>query len=497
MSDSLTDARKLLSSAGLVFIGSLIQAFSRLGERIIIGRSLSPDAYGEVTVGITIMIVGSVLAMVGVKQGLPQYLSRVTDSADLRGMWFSGTFISICGLSVIISILVLFEGFILENFFELEGSRSVYRLFVISMVFYTIMKVAVNTLRGLENTKYRTYIQGLLYPISRIGTLVFLLSIGYGVVAAGYAYLLASVVSLIGAHIFLNKLLPVFGKFNPRTKDMFLFSLPLLISGVLTLLLTKTDTLMVSYFRSSTDVGLYNAAFPIANSLVLVLSSFGFLYLPMASRLDSGGKRERVSRMYRLSSKWIYILTFPLFALLVTFPEQILRLFFGDAYSDAAVTLVILSIGIFINVAAGRSLETFAALGKPKFELVSNSIAFTLNLILNVLLIPIYGIIGAAIASAAAFAVLNIIAIIILSQYFGIYLFSSKVLRTYLSLPLVILPLSILLSGHVTFSALILILYLPVVGIASLVVVLLAKGFSQEDRVLLDEVLEKIGVELW
>lgn len=476
----------LLSSAGLVMVGGFVGAGTRLLERIVIGRALTPDAYGTISIGIAILSFSTTLALAGLSQGVPRYVSRYDDERDKRGVWLTGLFVA-GGLSLFVSaVLFGFAGDLIGLFFGGRDVGTVLFVFVASIPFVVALEIAVGAIRGHENTIYRTYARDLAYPLSRIVLLGGLLLAGFGLLAAGIAYLVAAILASVVAHVLLNRQLSLRGAFTLHPRELVAFSAPLVISTVLTVLLGQTDTLMLGYFVGPADVGQYQAAYPIAGGMLVVLAAFGFLYLPMASRLDADGDHGEIDRLYTATTKWVYVLTFPLFLAFVAFPADVMRIFFGERYVPAAAALPILAVGFFVSTAVGRDRETLSALGRTRVILAANGTGFGLNFLLNLALIPRYGFVGAAFTSALSFVLVHALVVGYLWRRYHISPFSARSMRTVVLLPAVFLPVAVLLSGVIDLTTVTLLPFLLGVGLASIVLVSLAGGLQAEDEVAIE-----------
>lgn len=490
------EVNSLVSSAVLIFIGTLLSSGSGLIERVILARFLSQANYGEVNLGITILFLGVTVAMFGFYQGIPRYMSRFDSQEDTRGAWYTGFVVSLT-LAILLSGVLLFgREFILGNLFENPASGEVLVLFIVAIPLFVGLRAAIGGIRGMEQTRYRVYTMDLLFPVGKVTLLGVFLWIGLDILAAGYAYMLALVVAFVAALYLLNRLITLRGSARFHWGEMTRFSAPLMLSTIIVTLLVRTDTLMVGFFQSSADVGLYTAAYPIAQALSMVISSFGFLYLPLASRLDAVDSHDELDQIYTLTTKWIYVVTFPAFLVFFVFPGDVLSIFFGDRYVAAAGAFSILALGFFTNAAAGRCRETISALGYTNYNLAINATAFALNFGLNLILIPQYSYLGAAVASAVAYLLTNLLAIGILKWQFDITPFSRHSLRVYVLLPTLLLPLGLGVSRVLTLSAVQLPVALVVVGIVTLVVVVVVGGVQSEDGVLLTYLEEKMNREI-
>jgi O-antigen/teichoic acid export membrane protein len=496
MSVSSDDLSSLLASTTLILVGIVLTSVSQLLERVLVARTFGPDVYGEVAMGLAIMTIGTTVSLVGLNQGISRYVSRFDDERDVRGAWWTGIGIGV-PLSLLVAVALLWNADrIGPHLFETDASGDLLALFVLVIPVHVGLTVSVSTFRGLENTRYKLYAKDLLQPGVRLVLIAGAVTAGVGIAAVGYAYLAAGVAALMIAAILSNRVVDLVGPTRFRVREMLTFSAPLLLSALLSVLLTRMDTLMVGYFRTSTEVGLYSAAYPLANSLLMVLSAFGYLYLPLTSRLDADGKSDEVGGIYRLTTKWMYVITFPAFVAFLAFPGDVLSLFFGAAYADGGIALAILSVGFFTSAALGRNRSTLTALGHTPHILGADVLTLALNLALNLLLIPAYGFVGAAVASVAAYVTRNVALSTVLYLKSDISPFSPRTVSAYVALPATVLPLGVALSNYLTLTAVTLPLFLVFAGLLCLIVVAAVGSLQSEDIAVVTFVEESAGIEV-
>jgi O-antigen/teichoic acid export membrane protein len=496
------DLSALLSSASLMlFVGSL-GSVSRLLERVVMGRLLdSPGAFGEVQIAFSIMTVSATIATLGFKEGIPRFMTRFESASDARGAWVTGTSLSVA-LTVLVTIaLFLNVERLAARFFEASTPPELLLVFIATLPFYVGLEIVVAGIRGRENTIYRTYSRDLIYNVLRLALIIVLLLAGYGVVAAGFSYFVSALVAFAVALWLFNRLFPIRGAFETRTREMLVFSFPLVLSSMVSILLAQIDTLMIANFLPSREAGIYNAAWPLARAVGVIVSSFGFLFLPLMSRLDAGGQYEEINRMYKLTSKWVFVVTFPALLCLVVFADDLL-LVFGPAYTSGAAALAILALGSFTSAAFGRCQDALSAFGYTRYIFAVNAIAGVLNVVLNAVLItgygaaPDLGITGAALATASSTVTLNGSALAVLWQKSGVNPFSHWTVRAFVLLPAVLFPPSLLLARQVTLSLPALIAFVPIAGIASVALLALTGSLQAEDEIPVELVEENLGIEI-
>jgi O-antigen/teichoic acid export membrane protein len=330
--------------------------------------------------------------------------------------------------------------------------------------------------------------------------LVLIIAIGLPFAAVFYAYLAALVITFIGAAIYAIKELPrsiTFSDSKANTtirKELLFFSLPLLGTAIFGMSIMWMDTIILGYFKTAEVVGLYNAAYPLAQSLASPPFALMLIYTPIVTGLYSQNLMADLRRSYTIVTKWITFMTMPIFLVLCLYPEYVLHLLFGPTYIAAAPALRILSIGFIIDTFPSPSLATLIALGESRFTMWATLAAATVNIILNIALIPPLGIVGAAIASAASLSLFSIVKSVKLYASYRIHPLSKNLLK-----PLVISAILALLF-QIVFGHFILVTWwiLPCLLISYYViygmVTVLSKSFDREDIVLLLELEKRTGI---
>ncbi len=483
----------LFSSALLVFVGTAVGMGSKMGERILVGRLLEPGLYGEVSIGLAVLGISSTISLLGLFQGVPRFMARTDDSTFKRNVALSGILIAAVTATALAVVIVLVSTQLEQLLFDSRDSTRLLLLFAVALPLLVTMQAGVAGVRGLEKTVYKTVAQDLTYPLIRIAVIAGALVFTGSILAVGYGYIVAAVTGLVVVVLLLNRELEFRKGFTFEGTELVTFSLPLMISSAISTLLIKTDTVLVGFFRSSFETGLYAAAFPIANGLVLGLSAIGFLYLPITSRLDASDEQAQLNKFYQVTTKWAFLLTFPPFVLFTFFSEDVIRIFFGEAYLGANTALAVLSVGFFSDVFAGRSRETLISLGETRRILWYTGTAFGVNLLLNLLLIPRYGAEGAAIASACSFICLNVLAVWRLYMGHEITFVSKYVARTYIGLPLLVFPVAYVASTRIALDSVSFLFALIGGGVATLLGAYAVGGIQDQDMIVVSLLKDKFG----
>jgi O-antigen/teichoic acid export membrane protein len=199
-----------------------------------------------------------------------------------------------------------------------------------------------------------------------------------------------------------------------------------------------TDTLMLGYFKTPEIVGMYSAAFTIANLLSVITNSVGYIYVPVISQLYSRNQIEELGIVNATSTKLSFMFTLPIFFLFFLYPDFILSFFYDSRYVASSTVFQILALGFITNAYFGLNYFTLMSIGKSRFLMNCTLISSILNVVLNLVLIPHFGMVGAAIASTLSFALIEVFMTVKLYHLLNIHPFTNGYLRlTVLSLGLV------------------------------------------------------------
>lgn len=174
---------------------------------------------------------------------------------------------------------------------------------------------------------------------------------------------------------------------------------PMMFITSFSLVLNQADLIMIGAMISTTDAGIYAVASRIAMLLLFGITLMNSIAAPVISQLYTQRKIPQLQRMLNYIAWASFLVATPLCLGVILWSEEILSIAFGDEFVDGAGALAILAAGRWVNALTGAAGYLLAMSGHEKqaaYILGSNAL---MNIILNFLLIPIYGIEGAAIAT--------------------------------------------------------------------------------------------------
>jgi len=195
------------------------------------------------------------------------------------------------------------------------------------------------------------------------------------------------------------------GRWRP---GMLGFSLPISVSDMTYTLATRLDVFIMAVVLTEQHVALYAAAFQFAVLIRRVKQSFDPIFTPIVSDLATSGQTDRLERSYSLVMRWVLALGLPVFAAISLLGRDLLELY-GTEFVPAASALTVLAAGYLINGAFGPTDTLLIMSGRQRLNMV-NTIAFTALLAVSQLLvIPRWGVFGAAVSVATSLTLLNVV----------------------------------------------------------------------------------------
>lgn len=490
--------KKVAHGAAIVLAGTVVGLGLGFLARAVPARLLGPGEYGFLVLGFTVVNTLLVLVNLGLPAGVARNLPRCSSLKDKRGIVYSAVSITLPAAFVIMFLLLSQAETIAVEFFDDPELAPVIAVFAPVLPFLALQNLANSTFQGHKRAKEKVLISNVITPALRLVLVTVAILAGFGLLGASAGWMIGIALTASYAAYLLYREFPFLrsGSFTPHHRMLLAFSLPLMISGAMITVLNQADNLLLGYFLESSDVGVYDAAFTVGKMVIAVQGAFAFLFLPVFSSLHVDGERREMKRLYAIVTKWQVSLTLPVYLVILLFPDTLLSFLFGQEYSIGGIAMSILATGFFAHVMAGLCGRALIALGYTRTVMWGNLGNGVLNLILNVLLIPLLGVTGAAVASAVSYVAFNSSFVYVLYRKTGILPFTRALAR-----PLVFSMISISLVQVVAESFLrIRFWMLPIIfGMFVLVYGLMFLrfgGLEQEDVELVLAIERRSGINL-
>lgn len=250
------------------------------------------------------------------------------------------------------------------------------------------------------------------------------------VIWAVRCYVAAAVISFAVAVWLARPHLSVrFGRLGHLHRGTLVFAAPLALMNIVQFSTQQLEPVLLGVLESSGDVGVYYFAARItAFGSVLLLAANG-IFAPNISQLDAAGETDALRRLFRQVSQSVYSLSAILLGGIFLWSGAAARLA-GEGFGDAAMLIRILLIGQFASIMVGPSGLTLTMTGRSRLNLINSLVLLTLQVVLAIVLIPRFGLTGAAVGAVVALAGVNALRVIELRYTLGIHPFSMGHFRT-------------------------------------------------------------------
>ncbi|HHT9138483.1 MAG TPA: flippase [Candidatus Wunengus sp. YC60] len=413
--DSARDVKKVAKGAGISFVGSATGRGLSILCQIIIARSFGTEVFGLYTLGLVVLRITEIVARFGLDTGAMRFvsMSQKDNAGKVKGIFISASFISFINGIVIGGIVYYFAGFVSEAIFHKSELTDVIKTFAICIPFMTTMMVIAGASQGFQTTKYSVYTKDIIRPSANMVFLIPFILFHFGIFGVIYAFVISHAIALLAGFYFISRQFPeIKGKIvKPvyEIKMLLKYSAPLLLSGFLSFLILWTDTIMLGFMKTTKEVGIYRAASQIPIFLTLVLMASNSIYAPAIAEMHYLGQRERLGKIFKTTTRWIFLLSLPI-ALIIIFSAREIMAFFGSDYIEAGVpVIIVLVIAQFINCATGGVGYTLVMTGKQHVEMLNTLATVIINIALNYFLIPTYGSLGSAVATGISVGGVNLV----------------------------------------------------------------------------------------
>lgn len=405
---------KFFSDSLLSIVRQVLTMLISMLAIIVIARYLGPDGQGNYALIILLPNLLGTLLNFGVGVSAAYYIGK--EKYPLKDIYKTNVILSniFSLLSLLIAIFILF--IFKEAFFE-QIPISLLIIVLISVPFIFIRQFLLVIFQGLQDFKPYNAIMILGKLVNLIAILLLVLVFDLGLYGAIIAFILGEFTSVLIAQYQLSKKYSLSfrsGSMSKRySKDVLIFGAKSHVSNILAFLNYRADIMIISYFLNPVALGLYTASINIVERLWVVSQAVSAVLFPKISSMTSTkNKNELTSAITRI----MLFLSLLSGVVLYFCTEWIINLLFGEAYLEATLTFQLLIPGVVLGSVSKVLANYLAGCGRPELNMYASIVVVLLNVGLNIILIPIYGIEGAAISTTVSYVMNFLIKIVIFSM---------------------------------------------------------------------------------
>ena len=411
------DLPKILKGAAMTLSGNMSGKVLLFLLTLYIARTLGAGEVGIYFLGLTIIHVMAVIALAGMDVGIVRYVAIYTGRKDAQRV--KGTIISAIVVSSAISWVIAFGVFAASDFcsvhlFHKPELGTILKLLSFTIPFETFMKVMLAVTRGLKLMQYAAFIQNVIWiGLRLVLTIVFVGFFKIGLVGVVWAYLASSVIAASIAFYYANRSVPFFNseeKIAFNIKELINFSVPMVFTVLIYDVMCHIDVLMLGVFLPAEEIGIYTVTVRMLSFAQVIFVAFQPIFQPFVAELHDKKEFDRLSGLLKNITHWSVSISLPFFLSLLVFPGFFLSIF-GQEFEAGSACLIVLTVAFFVNAISNLPASMLFMAGRSDLSLKNNLLVLSINALLNYVLIPAHGLIGAAYATGASFLLLATIRI--------------------------------------------------------------------------------------
>jgi len=500
VTDSDAAVREGLSSVtkGTLFllVSTLVLVGLTFVSRVVVVRSVSPSDWSAYSFGLTLT---TVLVSIGFL-GLPSAVARSIPYAstdDERRTIVRATLVIGSAAALVASVLLFIFA---QPIGRSLGSSAItlgLQYFPISVGSLVIATLIASIFQGYEDVTPNALFIQVVNPalfVAFLGVAIVVPPRGVSYTEALLAYTLANVLTLVLLVVYLLRRLPQKlppGPLAPSALSRYLrFTAPLFVVGVMATVTTSGDTIILGIFHPA-EVGTYTASLTLARLLPIGVAAAAYIFLPVASRFLRQNDSRSIAITYATVTKWMILVSLPLFLLFFFLPSGSLGFVYGSNYTAVTVPLQISVAGAFATTLLGPATTAQVAYGQTRLLAANAIVAGLVDIVVALALVPSYGYVGAAIAWGTANAAYAVVSLVELGVLTGVHPFERHYVVPVLVTAVPVAVVLAVLRPTVPWWA------LPALGLAFaalfVVVVLATRSIDDGDRLLLEAVERLVG----
>lgn len=423
------DFSELLRGSGLSFFlrfGGLAAGYLLT---LIIAHLFGAKGLGDYVLAITVLRLFTLLAKLGLDTTSIRFIASFASQEKWTSIFrFRKKVVTILSFTSVFSSILMYC--LSEEIANLINANPDFiqlnAFFVLPMAFFMLH---YQSLRGLKRIAEFSFFYRISQALFSIISIVIIYQFIQDSEVPVYAYLVSviivSLLSFLSFQYWLKNRSE--GKESAeqeimRYSTLLKISIPLMFAQSVQFIMVWTDKLMLGAMTTAENVGVYHTAFKLSMFAAVALMSINSIASPKFAEMFGKNDIEGLKKVVHQSTKMIFWTSVPLVTIFFIFPEFFLGLF-GEEFKIGVTAFIFLSCGRLISSFSGSVGNILQMTGNQNIYASILLIGAVLNIVLNLILIPLYGINGAALASMSSLIVWNLSMVFVVKKKLGFYTF--------------------------------------------------------------------------
>jgi len=368
----------------------------------LITKTLGAHDYGIwIQFNVTLSLIGAFTGL-GLTYAMTRFLAAKTNREEIQEEFYS-VFYLVPMVTLIASIvLIAFAAPIAGAFFE--GATNIVRIGALVILASAFVSPCLGFLRSFRQMK-KYSIFTIADTYGQIGLIAYLVLSGYGILAMVLAFLAVRVVILLGLFFLIKRQVGIKMPHFSRIREYLSFSVPTIPGNISAWVVSSSDRYVIGYFLGAASVGVYSAGYALGAVPLMAAGVLGFVLPPTLSKLYDEGRMDEVKMYLTYSLKYSLALAIPFVFGAALLAEPVLRLFStAEIASEGYFVLPVIALGTLFFAAYVPIMHIIVLVKKTRITGAIWIVCALVNLGLNILIVPRWGILGAAITTLIAYA---------------------------------------------------------------------------------------------
>ncbi len=411
------DVLTVAKGGGLSFVGRLFDYAVRFAFSIVVARAIGAEQFGLYTLAFTVAALASTMALLGLQTGMVRFLPPAIRQRDDASVW--GIIQVGAGLPALLSIALAIGLFLLADpianrVFSDPRLAPVLRLVSLTIPLDTLIAMAYVVVISYRRPEYSVLANDVVFPLAKFFLTVGFLAAGLGILGIATAHIIASAVGLALLVYLVNSLFSLVRPLRSGRRNagqLLRYSLPAYAGWIIKTARGTLETLVLGFVGLTTGVGVYTAALRLTTIGSMFYLSIGNISTPIIADLHSRGESAQLKAFYQTTTRWLVTFNLPLFLTFVIFAVPLLSIFGAD-FAAGATSLMILAVGTLVYAGTGLGANVLDMTDHTRLNAANSLFMVVVTIGLDLLLIPRWGVVGAATAAALSTVLVNIVCLL-------------------------------------------------------------------------------------
>lgn len=412
----MTFGERFVRGLKLTFLARIVHVLANAVLMVLLTRYLfQPAEYGLLFLALSVVGVARLASDLGLSKSTARYVTefKESDPTQIPHVLLSGLKFRLLFIALVATALAAGRGWIAL----LVDEPAIGPLLIVGALYlacHSLSTFSSLLFQGFNRVRWSALVQTVNNVNRVVFVVLFVFGLGLGVHGALLGYAVGAATGMaVGLGILYVKFYTNYEKADDSepglARRVLEYSVPLTVTRGAGVLNNKIDTILIGVLLNPAAVGFYTLAKQISSSVLAPAGSLGFTISPELGEQKAKDQVSRASEMYQRAVEYTLLLYVPGAVGLAIVAEPAVRIVFGEAYLAAVPAVQVFSAYIVLRAINGLTTKTLDYLGRARIRAIAKGGTAAANFVLNLLLIPRFGVVGASVATVVTYGIYTVI----------------------------------------------------------------------------------------